>query len=107
MGACCGGAKAAKDGKQGGKIESKPVMKKPTGGPMKSESEKVESVPMLSKEELNKQKKKAMQSTKPKGKPKILEQDVLDKMGQAIRNKAEKANLEDEEDRFLTNFGRK
>ena len=48
-----------------------------------------------------------MQSTKQPRKPKILEQDVLEKVGVAIRNKAEKANLEDEEDRFLTNFGKK
>jgi hypothetical protein len=73
MGACCGGSKAGKDGKQGGKIESMPVMKKPKGGPMvdkskvtdskkeqpavvpkKSESEAVDSVPKLSKAELDK-----------------------------------------------------
>ena len=38
MGVCCGGSKAGKDGKQGGKIESMPVMKKPKGGPMVDKS---------------------------------------------------------------------
>ena len=43
MGACCGGSKAGKDGKQGGKIESMPVMKKPKGGPMVDKSKVTDS----------------------------------------------------------------
>ena len=31
MGTCCGGAKAAKEAKQGDIIESKPIIKKPRG----------------------------------------------------------------------------
>ena len=102
MGFCCGG-----QNKEGAKID--PNMKVKKGGPQTySEADNVKNVPELSKEELAKQRKKAMQSTKPPKKHEtIMVSDTKEKLAEEIRNKMEKANLEEEEDRFLTNFGRR